>query len=86
VLLVGLGRFGGAMAEAPGRLGHEVLAVDADRQRVQEWSGRLHDVVQADPTDAVAMRQLGASDFEVAVVAIGSDIEASILPVRLGTR
>ncbi len=79
VLLVGLGRFGGAMAEALGRLGHEVLAVDADRQRVQEWSGRLHHVVQADTTDEEAMRQLGAAEFEHAVVAIGTNIEASIL-------
>lgn len=79
VLLVGLGRFGGAMAEALGRLGHEVLAVDSDRTRVQEWSGRLHHVVQADTTDGEAMRQLGASDFDLAVVAIGSGIEASIL-------
>ena len=83
VLLIGLGRFGGAMAEALGRLGHEVLAVDADRQRVQEWSGRLDHVVQADTTDEEAMRQLGASDFELAVVAIGSDIEASILSTSI---
>jgi trk system potassium uptake protein TrkA len=67
------------MAEALGRLGHEVLAVDADRQRVQEWSGRLHHVVQADTTDEEAMRQLGAAEFEHAVVAIGTNIEASIL-------
>jgi trk system potassium uptake protein TrkA len=79
VLLVGLGRFGGAMAEALGRLGHEVLAVDADRSRVQEWSARLQHVVQADPTDEEAMRQLGAADFDLAVVAIGNSVEASIL-------
>ena len=70
------------MAEALGRLGHEVLAVDADRDRVQEWSGRLHHVVRRH-TDEVAMRQLGASDFELAVVAIGSDIEASILSTSI---
>ena len=90
VLVVGLGRFGGAISGTLERLGHEVLAVDASLELVQEWSGRLSHVVQVDATSENAMRQLGAEQFEIAVVAIGDDIEASLLStgvlVDLGVR
>lgn len=79
VLVVGLGRFGTAAASALERSGHEVLAVEARGELVQEWSGQLTHVVQADATSEAAMRQLGAQDFDLAVVAIGTDIEASLL-------
>jgi trk system potassium uptake protein TrkA len=79
VLVVGLGRFGSSLALALSRLGHEVLAVDARMELVQEYSGRLTHVVQADATSDAALRQIGAQDLDVAVVAIGSDIEASVL-------
>lgn len=79
VLVVGLGRFGSALAESLVLLGHEVLAVDADARRVQHFSGRLTSVVEADSTHEEALRQLGAADFTRAVVAIGGDMEASIL-------
>jgi len=81
VLVVGLGRFGGALAETLVGLGHEVLAVDTDAKRVQDYSGRLTSVVEANSTSADALRQIGAADFSRAVVAIGADIEASILTV-----
>ncbi len=81
VLVIGLGRFGGAVAQGLVRLGHEVLAVDNGAQRVQDWAGRLTSVVQVDSTSEEAMRQVGAADFTRAVVAIGSDVEASILTV-----
>jgi trk system potassium uptake protein len=81
VLVVGLGRFGGAVAESLIRLGHEVLAIDEDAAIVQRWSERLTHVVQADSTRSEALRQLGAKDISRAVVAIGSDVEASVLTV-----
>ena len=83
VLVVGLGRFGAALAEALVGLGHEVLAVDGDPRRVQHWSGRLTSVVEVDSTNEDAMRQIGAADFDRAVVAIGADIEASVLSVSV---
>ncbi len=90
VLVVGLGRFGGSMAGTLERLGHEVVAVDADPDIVREWSGRLTHVAQVDSTSESAMRQLGAEQFEIAVVAIGGDIESSLLStgvlVDLGVR
>ncbi len=79
VLIVGLGRFGSALADALIRTGHEVMAVDRDPQLVQEWSGILTHVVEADSTSAAAMRQLGAEQFDIAVVAIGTGLEASML-------
>lgn len=78
-LVVGLGRFGGGLAATLVGMGHEVLGVDADPATVQRLSGLLTHVVEADSTSEEAMRQLGASDFGTAVVAIGTDLEASIL-------
>ena len=81
VVVVGLGRFGGAVAQSLTRLGHEVLAIEEDLALVQSWSDRLTHVVQADSSNIEAMRQLGVADFQHAVVGIGSDIEASVLTV-----
>jgi trk system potassium uptake protein TrkA len=78
-LVVGLGRFGGALAETLIELGHEVLGVDLDGKIVQGYAGILTHVVEADSTDADAMHQIGAADFQSAVVAIGTNVEASIL-------
>jgi trk system potassium uptake protein TrkA len=79
VLVVGLGRFGSSISLALSRLGHEVLAVDSNMELVQEFSGVLTHVVQADATSEAALRQIGAHHLDVAVVAIGSDIESSVL-------
>jgi trk system potassium uptake protein len=79
VLVVGLGRFGSALAEDLQRLGHDVLAVDMSFELVQEWSDRLSHVAQVDATSLAAMRQLGAHEVDMAVVAIGTGIEASLL-------
>jgi trk system potassium uptake protein TrkA len=79
VLVVGLGRFGSALAANLAQLGHDVMAVDADPALVQQYSDQLTHVVQADATSEAAMRQLGAADFDRAVVAIGTGIEASLL-------
>lgn len=89
-LVIGLGRFGGALAEDLVQHGHDVLGVDADGKLVQEYAPRLTHVVEADSTDREALEQLGARDFGTAVVAIGTDLEASILTtsvlVDLGAR
>jgi trk system potassium uptake protein TrkA len=79
VLVVGLGRFGSSIAEALDRMGHEVLAVDRDPAIVQEWSGRLTHVIEADSTTEEALQQIGATDFSIAVVGIGTSIESSVL-------
>jgi trk system potassium uptake protein TrkA len=78
-LVIGLGRFGGALAEDLIAHGHEVLGVDASPKLVQSYAQRLTHVIEADSTDVDAMRQLGAGDFSTAIVAIGTEVEASIL-------
>jgi trk system potassium uptake protein TrkA len=79
VLVVGLGRFGGAVAMELTQLGFEVLGVDTDARRVQKLSDDLTHVLEADTADPEVLTQIGARDFDNAVVGIGSDIEASIL-------
>jgi len=79
VLVCGLGRFGSSVAQALARLGHEVLAVDRDPKIVQDWSGRLTHVVEADTTSIDALEQLGVAQFQHAVVGIGTSIESSVL-------
>lgn len=81
VVVVGLGRFGTSVALSLLRLGHEVMAIDEDPALVQKWSDDLTHVASADSTDEEALRQLGVPDFSRAVVAIGTDIEASVLTV-----
>lgn len=83
VLVVGLGRFGSALATTLMELGHEVLGVDADADNVQRSADLLTHVVQADATDEEVMQQLGAGEFGRAVVGIGTDLEASILTTSL---
>ena len=79
ILVLGLGRFGRALARTLLELGHEVMGLDSDAETVQAATRDLPHVVQVDATDIDAMRELGVNDFETAVVAIGTDVEASIL-------
>jgi trk system potassium uptake protein len=78
-VVIGLGRFGGGLAATLVGMGHEVLGIDADARIVQGFSGVLTHVVEADSTSEEAMRQIGVTEFSTAVVAIGTDLEASIL-------
>jgi trk system potassium uptake protein len=81
IAVIGLGRFGGAVAESLLRLGHDVLGIDESPQLVQQWSDRLTHVVQADATNGDTLRSLGIHEFQHAIVGIGTDIEASVLTV-----
>ncbi len=77
--MLGLGRFGTALALELVRRGTEVLGVDNRAAVVQRLAGQVGHVVEADSTDIDALRDLGVADFTRAVVAIGTDQEASIL-------
>ncbi|WP_241681416.1 potassium channel family protein [Pseudactinotalea terrae] len=79
VVVVGLGRFGSALANELAQAGVEVLGIDTDPEIVQTMSETLTQVVRADATKREVLEQLSVPDFTHAVVAIGSDIEASIL-------
>ena len=77
--MIGLGRFGTATALQLARQGREVLGVERDAQLVQKLSGQLTHVVEAEATDIDALRQLGAAEFDSAVVGVGTSIESSVL-------
>lgn len=83
VVVIGLGRFGSAIAVELTRKGTEVLAIDESSRLVQQLSGQLTQVVAADCTDIDALRELGVDQFYRAVVGVGTDIEASILITSL---
>ncbi len=80
VLVIGLGRFGGAVAATLERMGHEVLGIDGNPETVDDHKDFLTQVVEADATEIETLRKLGAGEFHSAVVGIG-DIEASVLAV-----
>ncbi len=90
VLVVGLGRFGSAVARELERLGHEVLAVDEREQAVNEIASHVTHAIQLDATDEAALRDAGAAQFSTAIVAISSVAEPSIFATmvlkRLGVR
>ncbi|RPE78856.1 MULTISPECIES: TrkA family potassium uptake protein [unclassified Frondihabitans] len=79
VLVIGLGRFGAATAGQLERQDRDVLVVDTSISLVQKWADRVTHAVQADARDIDALRQIGATDFSIAVVGVGSSIEASVL-------
>ena len=81
VLVIGLGRFGSAVAATLERMGHEVLGADADPEIVRDHKDLLTQIVEADCTEIETLRRLGAAEFDTAVVAIGSNVEASLLAV-----
>jgi len=76
--VVGVGRFGSSVARTLCEMGHEVLVIDQDEERVQNLADSVTHAVEADATDEGVMRSLGMRNFDVAIVAIG-DIQASIL-------
>ncbi|MEY4410119.1 MAG: hypothetical protein RLZ99_592 [Actinomycetota bacterium] len=83
VAVIGLGRFGSALATELVQSGHQVLGIDTDERIVQNLAPILTHVVSADTTDEENLRELGIADMDSAVVAIGADLEASILTASL---
>ncbi|WP_182049504.1 potassium channel family protein [Changpingibacter yushuensis] len=78
VLVVGLGRFGSAIASTLDDLGREVMAIEKDPDVAQRWSHRFR-IVEADGTNVDALEQAGAREFSVAVVGVGTALESSVL-------
>jgi trk system potassium uptake protein TrkA len=83
VAVIGLGRFGSSVARTLASSGCEVLAVDVDEARVKAIADEVTDAVRANALDDEALRSLGLRNFEVVVVAIGHEVEASILTTVL---
>lgn len=81
--VIGLGRFGSSLATELVSRGYEVLGIDINEETVQDLSHSLTYAVEADSTDENMLRSLGIRNFDCAVVAIGDDIQASILTAIL---
>jgi trk system potassium uptake protein len=77
--VIGLGNFGYYLATQLYKKGHEVLAVDIDPVRIQEIKNGVSQAVVADATDQRAIEPLGVKEMDAAVVAVGSELNASIL-------
>lgn len=83
VLVVGLGRFGRAVAETIAEGGGEVIAVDTEMTLVEAVRDQVTVAAQIDTLEADALREVGATDADAAVVAIGDDFAAEVLTVAL---
>jgi trk system potassium uptake protein len=90
VLVIGLGRFGASAARELMKVGHEVLAVDSSETIVNDIAPEVTHAVQLDAADEEALRAIGAAEFDHAIVAISSHVEASIYATmalkKLGVR
>lgn len=78
-VVIGLGRFGASVARTLYKLGHDVLAVDVNEERVHDVAESVTHAIQADVTDEENLRSLGISNFDVAVIGIGADMQDSIM-------
>lgn len=77
--VIGLGRFGGSICEELSREGMRVLAIDINEQKINEYKNIASHAVIADSTDEQALKALGIKNIDHVIVAIGDNIQASIL-------
>ncbi|WP_240375031.1 potassium channel family protein [Bacillus piscicola] len=77
--VIGLGRFGGSICRALASEGMDVLAIDLDEEKVKEYASIVTQAAIADTTDEKALKGLGIRNFDHVIVAIGDNIQASIL-------
>lgn len=78
-VVIGCGRFGASVARTLYGLGNEVMVIDISEEAIREISEEATYAVRADAMDETVLKDLGLRNFDVAVIAIGSDIEASIM-------
>lgn len=81
--VIGLGRFGSAMATTLAGLGHDVVGIDGDEDKVRALADVVSLAIEVDATDEKALRAAGIQDVDVAVVSIGENLESSLLVVTL---
>lgn len=79
VAVIGLGTFGSTVATDLARFGNHVLGIDIDEGTVSRLADTLAEAVIADGRDDEALRQAGVGNYDVALIAIGEDLEANIL-------
>ena len=79
IAVIGLGRFGAAVAEELHKAGHDVIGIDSDRNIVQHIAAKIPHAVQVDAVDENALKQLGIESYDGAVIGITDELETSIL-------
>ncbi len=77
--VIGLGRFGSSVAKRLSEMGHDVLALDNNKENVQQMSEFVTQAVQGNALDEDVLRELGLSNFDSVIVAIGEDVQANIM-------
>ncbi len=82
-VVFGAGRFGSSLSMALAESGYEVMVVDGKEEVVQDIAPFVTHAVRADATDPDVLKELGIRNFDVAVVAIGKDMQASIMLTML---
>ncbi|UTW42563.1 TrkA family potassium uptake protein [bacterium SCSIO 12844] len=78
-VIIGLGRFGGTVAQALAKMGDDILGIDTDERLARQFANEISHVVIADAKDKIALQEAGVKNYDVAVIAIGDDLEANIL-------
>lgn len=78
-IVIGCGRFGTSVATTMNLLGHQIMAIDKSEEIIQNIADKVTHAAIVDVTDEQALRSLGLGNFDVAVIAIGSNIRASIM-------
>jgi trk system potassium uptake protein TrkA len=83
IAVIGLGRFGFSLATTLASEGHDVLAIDKDEMKVQNVASLITHAIQADAVNENVLSELGIASFDIAIVAVGSAIESSVLTTIL---
>jgi trk system potassium uptake protein len=86
IAVIGLGRFGTAVAVGLAEAGHEVLGIDSNMDAVERVAPLVSHAVQADATEEEALRRLGLPEFDAAIVSIAEHLESSVLATMLAKR
>ena len=79
IMIIGLGRFGASVAHTLFQQGYDVLGMDTDEKIVQSNMGQITYSVHGDATNETTLRELGASNFDAAIVAVGEDMQVSLM-------
>ena len=82
-IVVGLGRFGISLAQELDTLGFDVLALDSSDHVIENLQGQLTYMIKGDSTSEAVLRDLGIANYDLGIVAIGSDIQANIMTTIL---
>lgn len=78
-VIIGCGRFGSSVAKTLYSLGHDVLAIDSNMDIIQSISDDVTQAVQADGTEEATLKSLGIRNYDVAIISVASNIQASIM-------